>query len=425
VRTPLQAPSPAGMFSWAMYDWANSAVATVIQTFVFAAYFTRQVAVDETTGSAQWGNMVGLVGLLVALGGPILGAIADRSGSRKPWLAVFTLGCVGSTALLWFVRPDPAWVLPALLLAAASQLTFEYATIFYNAMLPGLTSPERLGRWSGWAWGLGYAGGLACLLAALLLFVEGNAASWMGLDRRSAEPVRATFLLAAAWYLVFAAPLFAFTPDAPASGKGLADSIREGIRQIQDSFKNVRPHAHIIRFLVARMIYSDGLATVFAFGGVYAAGTFDMTEGQVILFGIWLNVTAGAGAAVFAWVDDLIGSKRTILLALAGLVITSTGLLVVTSSTLFWAFGLALGVFVGPVQAASRSYLARVAPPELHTQMFGLFAFSGKATSFAGPLLVGWITYCTGSQRIGMGTVIFFFVLGAALMLTVPSARRG
>jgi UMF1 family MFS transporter len=163
---------------------------------------------------------------------------------------------------------------------------------------------------------------------------------------------------------------------------------------------------------------------VYAFGGVYAAGTFNMTAEEVLLFGIALNVTAGVGAAFFAWVDDWIGSKPTILLSLVGLMVPAAFILFVRSPKMFWAFGLLFGVFVGPVQAASRSFLARVAPAPLLAEMFGLYALSGKATAFLGPLLVGWVTYLSGSQRIGMGTVSIFFVLGFLLMLTVPPDRK-
>lgn len=162
---------------------------------------------------------------------------------------------------------------------------------------------------------------------------------------------------------------------------------------------------------------------MFAFGGVYAAGTFDMTEQEVIGFGIALNVTAGLGAAGFAWVDDWIGGTRTILLSLGGLILFVSALLLAPSKPFFWGFGLALGIFVGPVQAASRSFLARIAPRGLRGQMFGLYAFSGKATAFLGPLIVGWLTHLTGSQRVGVSSVLVFFVVGLVLLLTVRTSE--
>jgi UMF1 family MFS transporter len=412
-----------GLVSWALYDWASSAFATLIQTFVFAAYFTRQVAENAATGTAQWGNMVGLAGIMVAVGGPILGAVADQSGRRKPWIAVFTGLCVAATALLWFVKPSAAYIWPALFLVGLGTMGEEYASIFYNAMLPSLVQPDRVGRWSGWGWSLGYAGGLACLCIALLAFITPNH-PWLGLDRALAEDIRATFLLTAAWFFIFSLPLLIVAPDTLTRGKRLACAARDGMQQLVDSLRKVQDYRYIMRFLIARMIYIDGLATVFAFGGVYAAGTFSMTEPQVLTFGITLNITAGLGAAGFAWIDDWIGGKRTILVSLAGLIVPAVLMLLVKSLTMFWILGLVLGVFVGPVQAASRSFLARIAPEALRNQMFGLYALSGKATSFVGPMAVGWVTYATGSQRIGMGVIAALLVIGGVLMLRVPDTRR-
>jgi UMF1 family MFS transporter len=411
-----------GLVSWAVYDWASSAFATLIQTFVFAAYFTRQVAENPTIGSVQWGNMVGLTGLMVAVGGPILGAVADQSGRRKPWVAAFTFLCVAATALLWFVKPSQTYAWAALILVGIGTIGEEYGAIFYNAMLPSLVQPDRLGRWSGWGWGLGYAGGLVCLVVALFGFITPDH-PWPGLDQSSAEPVRATFVLTAAWFFLFSLPLLLATPDVPGTGKPLPKAALDGVKQLMDSFRRVRNYGDIIRFLIARMVYIDGLTTIFAFGGVYAAGTFDMTEQQVLVFGIALNVTAGIGAVCFAWIDDWIGGKRTILLSLAGLAIPALFMLLVKSLALFWILGLILGVFVGPVQAASRSFLARIAPETLRNQMFGLYALSGKATSFLGPMAVGWVTYATGSQRMGMSVIVALLIIGGFLMLGVPDAR--
>jgi UMF1 family MFS transporter len=408
--------------SWALYDWANSGFFAVILTFVFPAYFARQIAENETLGTTLWGNTVGLAGLAIAIAAPIVGAVADQGGRRKLWLAACTLACALPTALLWWVTPGSDAIVPVLLLAGVAIIGGEFAFVFYNAMLPSLTSFDRVGRWSGWAWGLGYAGGIGCLIVALFGFVVEDA--WFPLPRAEAQHVRATFVLTAVWYLVFALPLFLFTPDEPAQHKGLRRAIRDGIGQLRESIRHLRDYAAILRFLVARIFFIDGLATIFAFGGVYAAGTFAMTEEQVLLFGIALNLTAGVGAVTFAWVDDWLGSKRTILVSLLGLIVPGTMLLLVDSVAGFWLCGMLVGIFVGPVQAAGRSYLARAAPRELRNQMFGLFVFSGKATAFAGPLLVGWVTAWFGSQRAGMSVIIVLLGIGFLLMLTVPEAPR-
>lgn len=412
----------SGRVSWALYDWANSSFAAIISTFVFPAYFVREVAVDENVGTMQWGNTVGVAGLIVALSAPVFGAVADQSGRRKPWIGLFTVLCVLATGALWWVQPQTDAVLAAVLLAGFATVAAEFAVVFYNAMLPSLTTFERMGRWSGWAWGLGYAGGIGCLLLALFGFVREQ--PWFPLPRGNFEHVRATFVLVAVWYAVFALPLFLFTPDQPARHKGLRRAVHDGLAQFTESIRGVRAYAPILRFLLARMIFIDGLATIFAFGGVYAAGTFGMNEAQVLMFGVALNLTAGMGAVAFAWIDDWLGSKVTILVSLIGLILPGAALLVVESRVSFWVFGMLLGVFVGPVQAASRSYLAKVAPDHLRSQMFGLFAFSGKATAFVGPLLVGWVTGWFDSQRAGMSVIIVLLLTGLLIMLSVPSAGR-
>ena len=410
------------LLSWAMYDWANSGFATLVQTFVFAAYFTKAVASDPTTGTAQWGNAMGLAGLAIGLGGPLLGAVADQSGRRKPWLAIFTLLCVIATCLLWFVEPDVSSVPLALVLACLGVIAAEYANIFYNAMLPDLAPPGQVGRWSGWGWGLGYAGGLTLLVIALYGFIQPP--GWFGVARENGLHIRATMPITGLWYLVFALPLFFFTPDTTPTGVGLGRAAAGAVAQLRASLHQVKRHPNIVIFLLARMLYNDGLTTMFAFGGIYAAGTVGMDPGEVILFGIGLNVTAGLGAAAFAWLDDWIGPRKTIIFSLLGLIVPGALMLTVDTKPLFWVFGLMLGIFVGPVQASSRSYLARTAPKELVNEMFGLFAMSGKITSFMGPLLVGWITLATDSQRAGMSAVIVLFVIGLTGMFIVPPATK-
>jgi UMF1 family MFS transporter len=411
-----------GLLAWAMYDWANQAYGALIQTFVFAVYFTQAVAENPTVGTARWGTMLGISGLIVAVGAPILGAIADQSGRRKPWIIGFTLLCIVATAFLWFVQPSTDHILLALVLVGLATIGSEIGLVFYNSLLPQLVPADRIGRWSGWSWSLGYAGGIASLATALVLFIWPQSG-----EAEAGEHVRATALLAACWYLLFSLPLFVLTPDGARCAKPLAHMVRDGMRQLNRTVREIRKYGPIVRFLVAHMLYIDGLGTLFAFGGIYAAGTFGMAGEEVLIFGIALNVTAGIGAFGFAWVDDRIGSKPTILISLAGLIVAGTLILLTDSVVLFWTLSLMLGVFIGPAQAAGRSLMAHMAPRELQNQMFGLFALSGKATAFVGPLLVGWITYWAGSQRVGMVTVVVFFVLGLAIMATVPAgsaARR-
>jgi UMF1 family MFS transporter len=353
----------------------------------------------------------------------MLGAMADQFGRRKPWIVAFSLLCIAATAGLWFVQPGSEFVTVALILFFFSTVGSEAAIIFYNAMLPDLASKENVGRWSGWAWGLGYAGGMVCLVVALYGFIQVEVPPF-GLDEAYSEPVRATFLLVAVWYLLFSMPLFFNTPDTPRTNIGLSKAVTNGWQQLKDSVAHVKKYRHILRFLVARMVFIDALATVFAFGGIYAAGTFNMDATQVLIFGIGLNITAGIGAGLFAWVDDLLGSRRTMLISLGALIIITTAILLVTSVTWFYITGLALGIFVGPVQAASRTYMARVAPDHLKNQMFGLLALSGKVTAFIGPFLVGWVTFFAASQRVGMSVIVMLFIIGFVLLLRVPAAEE-
>ncbi len=416
--------SRLAQFSWCLYDWANSAFSAVVITFVFSAYFTQTVAADPIIGTALWGRTLSLAALIVAFSSPVLGAIADKTGSRKPWLGGFTIGAVLATAMLWFIQPSPSHALLALVLVGLGVIAFDFAAIFYNALLPTLVPHHKVGRLSGWGWAAGYAGGLACLVVALLGFVQSEV-PWFGLDSDSAEPVRAAMVMVAVWFGIFSIPMFLCTPDRGRTRYPIGMAIRFGVRELLDTFRNVRQHRNIMKFLAARMLYADGLNTLFSFAGVYAAGTFGMTMSEIIRFGIALNVTAGLGAAAFAWIDDWIGSKRTILISLVSLITFGAALMLVESKSLFWPLGLAIGVFVGPIQAASRSFMVRLAPKDLETEMFGLFAFSGKATAFFGPLLVSTVTLQFASQRLGMATILGLFLAGFLVLLTVayPSAK--
>ena len=220
-------------------------------------------------------------------------------------------------------------------------------------------------------------------------------------------------------------PLFLFTPDRPKTGLGKAEAVRAGLKALGATLRDVRRHKEIVRFLIARMIYIDGLNTLFAFGGIYAAGVYGMDVTEVIYFGIALNASAGVGAALFAWVDDWIGAKRTILIALGAITVISAAIVLVDDKALFWTLGVMLGVFFGPAQAASRSLMARLAPVGMEAEMFGLYALSGKATAFLGPLLLAWATTAFDSQRAGMATVLIFFIAGFVLLLPLKEPASG
>ncbi|MDJ0387887.1 MFS transporter [Roseomonas sp. E05] len=414
---------PRKAWAWALYDWANSAFPTVVSTFVIAAYFTQGIAASPAEGQALWGWMQTLAGIVIALLSPVLGAVADAGGRRRTMLLLCTVLTAVATALIWFAKPDPAHAAWALACVGIATVGFELGTVFYNSMLPQVAPPERLGRISGLAWGLGYAGGLACLLLSLLALVRPDPSPF-GLDRASAEHVRATAPLVAAWMLLFGWPVLIALPDPPPPRPAWGAAVRQGLAEIGAVLRGLPHDPTLARFLLARLFYTDGLNTLFAFGAIYAAGTFGMDFEEILLFGIALNVTAGLGAAGFGLVEDRLGARPTVLVALLALFLLGGALVLISDRTLFWAVALALGLFLGPAQSASRSYMAHLAPAGEAAAYFGLFALSGRVTGFLGPAVLAAVTSLTDNQRAGMATVLAFLAIGAAILLTVRERPR-
>lgn len=408
---------PKVIWSWALYDWANSAFTTLVVTFIYATYFTKAMAPDEVTGTAWWSRAVAISALTTALISPLLGAAADRSGSRKRFLAVATGICILATTALTFVAPGTAHGgLIALTLFVIAEIAFESGNVFYNAFLPTIASSERIGRVSGYGWGLGYVGGLVCLGVALIGFVQPEV-PWFGMSQLLGWNIRATNLLVAVWFLLFSLPLFFNVPERRIVGGSV--SFRAALGELAQTARDIRRYREIVRFLVARLIFNDGLVTVFAFGGIYAAGTFDMSFSEVIMFGVVLNVASGLGAFLFGFVDDRIGGKRTILWSLVALTFATALAVWAPTRGWFWVAGILIGIFVGPNQSASRSLMGRFVPAKQQAEFFGFFAFSGKATAFMGPLLLGIMSEAFNSQRAGVATVIIFFVIGGVILASV------
>jgi UMF1 family MFS transporter len=325
----------------------------------------------------------------------------------------------------------------------------EFAGVFTNAMMPSLVPPERLGRLSGTGWAVGYVGGLITLIL-VLGFLAANPQTGktllgmpplFGLDPALREGDRAVGPLSAVWLVVFILPLFLFTPDRPA-GLPLREAVSHGLRMLGETLRRLPEHRNVAVFLLAQMICADALLALFAFGGIYAAGTFGWTTIQIGLFGILLVTTATIGAYVGGKLDDRVGPKRVMLgslliLLVATAAILSTGrdhilfvvpatppvtggaLFASTPERFFIAIGLFIGLAAGPLQAAARTLLVRLAPAGRITQFFGLFALSGKVTSFSGPLLVGLVTTIFASQRAGMAVLVVFFAVGALVLSRV------
>lgn len=434
-----------GRAGWVLFDWANQPF-FVLGAFVFAPYFSAELVGDPSRGQSLWGFMLAAVAITVAISSPILGAVADAVGRRKPWVAAFCGLTVVGALLMWFAAPgSQGAVLFALVVFAAASVGAELSAVFNNAMLPSLTSERRMGRLSGLGWGSGYAGGLIGLLAVLFVIILPETKPF-GLDADTFEAERAVGPFSALWLVLFLIPFFVFTPDAPGRAISMRQATRDGIGRLVGTVRQVRKLSNVARFLVARMLYQDGLSALMSFAGLYGAGTFGWSIETVALFAIILMVTAIPGSFAGGLLDDWLGPKRTVTLSVAALMAAAVGILSVSPDTVlfvvdvapaadgdapfmsaaeqvFLAFGLLAGAFVGPAQSASRTLLAKLAPAAMMTEFFGLYALSGKATAFVAPLAIGVITAATGEQRLGLIVIAVLLAGGLALLPSVKVER--
>lgn len=397
---------------WALYDWASSPVPTLHATFVFAVYFATTIMPEG--GTAIWAQMTGATAFLVAISAPILGRIADSAGLIKQFLIGTIIIGASATGLLWFAEPDISFAFYALALSAISIFFMEISFVFYNAMLAKMGTDEDIGKLSGIAWGIGFIGAVVALGLVLAIFILPEKAPF-GLNKDNAEHVRATMIFAAGWALIFSIPMMLFTPNLPATPQS-----GNYLQQLKQSLHTATKIPDMVRFLFARMAFNDGLITLFALGGIYAAKVFAFTQSEILLFAIALNVSAGIGAIIGGWADDKLGPLRTMRISLIALFLCGTAALIAPTKLVFWGAGICLGIFVGPVQSAARSYVARKTPEDSRASMFGLYMVSGKATSFVGPLCYGWLVLLTGSERSGMLVVLVLIGLGLILL---PKAK--
>lgn len=409
--------SNATVAAWCLYDWANSPFTTLVVTFIYGTYFTQAIAPNEIQGTAWWSRGVTVTALTVALLSPVLGAAADRGGLRVRYLMWSTVLCAVATAGLTFVAPGtPNAVLLALAVFVIANVAFELGMVFYNSLLPTIASPGKIGRVSGYGWGLGYVGGLAALVVSLVGFVQPEY-PWFGLSKLDGLNIRATNLLVAVWFLVFSIPVFLVIGEARRQAG--RTSAAEAFRELARTFREVRRFREAVKFLLARLIYNDGLVTIFAFGGIYAAGTFGFTFTEILVFGIVINIAAGLGALLFGHIDDWIGGKKTVLVSVFALGLATAIAAWAPNRAWLWVAGMLIGIFAGPNQSASRSLMGRFVPPGRQAEFFGFFAFSGKFTAFLGPLLLGLFTEAFNSQRGGVSVLLVFFLVGGIVLLTV------
>ncbi len=440
--------------SWMLFDWAAQPFYTLILTFLFAPYFANVVVGEGPRGQALWGYGAAVAGILVAVGSPFLGALADGRGRRKPWIALFSAILATAMATLWVATPAASMstILLVLLAFVCATAAAEFTAVFTNSIMPSLAPPSELGRLSGAGWACGYFGGLVslALVAGFIVPSPETGRTLLGfeplfaLDAAARQGDRLVGPLSAAWYLFFMIPFFLFVPDArtPHRHDG-----RPATAELWDTVRTLPEHRDLLLFLIARMVYTDGLTAIFTFGGIYGAAVFGWGVLELGLFGIILTLIGAFGALIGGVLDDLISAKAVILGALVILLVAALGILSIdathilftvavepkapgsapfssTGERVFLAFAMVVGLVSAPVQASSRSLLARLAPQEKITQFFGLFAFSGKVTAFLAPFMVATLTALADSQRIGMSAIALFLITGIVLMLPVRSPRE-
>ncbi len=419
--------SKQAMWGWCSFDWANSAFPTLIVTFVFPAFFATAIVGDAVLGQIYWTQAIGWSALLVAVAAPLLGRLADRTGTMRSLLLFFSCATMLLCALLWFAVPGERSLLSVLLVVGLANVTFELSAFLYNALIPSLLPDKQRGALSGLAWGMGYLGGLSALLIALLLFIQPEQLPF-GLTREGAEHVRAVFVLAGLWFFIFSLPFFWILFRRTGLVKGLAKVER---RKDKDKRKlpklllwQGRGLSYTGRFLLARMLYSDGVTTIFAVGGIFAISVHDFSLQGVLLFGILMNITAALGAMVGGLIENRVGAIRIVRYSVIAVLLLGLGLIALPSKSLFWLCALTMGVFFGPLQSSSRVILSRLVPQEAAGQAFGWYALSGKATAFVGPLAVSAATVLFADSRLGL-LPILLFLLGGALLLPKQDSAEG
>jgi UMF1 family MFS transporter len=432
---------PKGTLSWAMWDWASQAFPTVVTSFIFGRYITDEMfappglAISEAlrcTGeevaaseagqyTAFWLGVSGIIaGVLVSLIAPIVGRRADVSGRKKYWLMINTWLFAATIGLMFFVQPSNDFFFFGLTLLALGGIFFEFATVNYNSMLNEVARPQERGKVSQLGWGLGYMGGIVLLVIALWIIRFGGA-EVLGIPDSDALSVRVVMIISMFWVLLFSIPLMLNVAEA----KPIAGTEKESFFAAYGKlFKSLRAmskeNPQLLRFLLASAVYRDGLNGVFAYGAVLGGIAFCLDLTEIIIFGIAANIVAGFGAFIGSFFEDRIGSRRVVLISLAGVMLGGLGVFIFAGAgtIAFFGFGLFLCTFVGPAQAASRTMMSRLSSDEKQGEAFGLYATTGRAVSFMAPaawtLFVGLFSPIWGI--IGLMAIL---AVGFVLLLRV------
>tara|TARA_B100000941_G_scaffold144495_1_gene102537 strand:+ start:2716 stop:3960 length:1245 start_codon:yes stop_codon:yes gene_type:complete len=398
------------IISWSLYDFASQPFSTIVVTFVFSSFFTKHIAYDEKIGTQMWSNAIAISAVIVAVVSPFFGAIADNTGRKKLFLVIFTMVSSLFTCMLY--TPEKGEVYFALILFIIANVSFEICTIFYNSYLPEITNSKNRGTVSGFAWGLGYLGGILSLL--LLQFF---------LDLENTYDIKLSNIYVGIWFIIFSIPLCLIFKDSK-KARVQKDSLKNSYLSIKNTIKTISDYKIILRFLIARLFYNDALITIFGLGGIYAVTTLDFNFNEVVSLAIVLNIAAGIGAFIFGFFEDKYGPKKIIIISIWVLIIATLIAFIAPQTNypkkLFWLSGILIGLMAGPNQSSSRSLMSILVPEDKKSQFFGFYSLTGKITSFIGPLLFGIITFYF-NQQIALWVVIILFSIGLFLFSKIET----
>tara|TARA_Y100000590_G_scaffold379161_1_gene446628 strand:+ start:313 stop:1545 length:1233 start_codon:yes stop_codon:yes gene_type:complete len=405
------------IFNFGLYDFANSAFTTIIITFIFATYFATQIAPNPVLGQSYWGWTIGLTGFLVAIIGPISGFLADKKNKILFFIRFFSLLCIFFTSLLWFAKPSSSFLLYTLIVVAIANFFYELSMVFYNALLKDIATKKNLGKSSGFGFALGYVGGIIILLLSIKLFIDNNNLPF-GLTKEESQNIRAIALLVSFWFLIFSIPFLFFSIN---EQKKIKKKVSFNFSEIKKLVWD-KKISTLGKFLIARMLYADGLNAIIVMGGIFAVGVFNLEIKDLLKLSVLMNITAFIGAFLGGVANDKYGSKIVIILSLIGLIFSSIAILFIYSKVGFFFLAAINGLFIGPIQSASRVVITTLLKKNDQGKGFGLFATSGKLTSFLGPLLVSTVTFLTDSQRLGFSAAIILLLAGLVILLRIKKS---